>query len=259
MAVRSVIRIDEEKCDGCAKCVTSCAEGAIAVIDGKARLVSEVYCDGLGACLGDCPQGAITIEERQAEAFDEIKVHEHLSRLQSKQHAAAPLAVAEAPHQCPGSMMRSLGHRTAPLTGERQETGPPLASELVNWPVQLALVSPQAPYLHDADLLLVADCVPFACADFHQRFMRGKPVIIGCPKLDQPEPYVQKLAQILHTTRPKSLTVVRMEVPCCGGLTRIAEHAADMAGSDVPMQEVNVSIRGEVIGTRPMAPQALHR
>ena len=259
MAVRSVIRIDEEKCDGCAKCVTSCAEGAIAVIDGKARLVSEVYCDGLGACLGDCPQGAITIEEREAEAFDEIKVHEHLRRLQSKPHTAVSLAVAEAPHQCPGSMMRSLRHQVAPPAGERQELEPAFPSELVNWPVQLALVSPQAPYLHEADLLLVADCVPFACADFHRRFLHGKPVIIGCPKLDQPEPYIQKLAQIFHSAQPRSLTVVRMEVPCCGGLTRIAEYAAEMAGSDVPMQEVNVSIRGEVIGTRRMAPQALHR
>jgi NAD-dependent dihydropyrimidine dehydrogenase PreA subunit len=247
MAVRKVIRIDEEKCDGCGDCVTSCAEGAIAIIDGKARLVSEVYCDGLGACLGHCPQGAITIEEREAADFDEVKTQQHLSRLRQPRIGASEIPLTASVHQCPGSMTRSLGNR---LRAPAMRDGAPAGlniSELMNWPIQMALVSPVAPYFKDADILLVADCVPFACADFHQRFLQGKPVIIGCPKLDQTDAYVRKLAQILHLARPRSLTVVHMEVPCCSGLTRIAEHARAAAESDLPLKDVTVSIRGEVL------------
>jgi Pyruvate/2-oxoacid:ferredoxin oxidoreductase delta subunit len=247
MAMRKVIHIDEGKCDGCGDCVPSCAEGAIAIIDGKARLVSEVYCDGLGACLGHCPQGAITMEEREGEEFDEVKTREHLGRLQAKRAAAAPMPVVSAAHQCPGSMMRSLDRQAAspPPAAGRMQT--PIPSELVNWPVQLTLVPPRAPYLWHADLLLVADCVPFAYADFHRRFLRGKPVIIGCPKLDQPQFYVQKLAEILRVAEPKSLTVIHMEVPCCSGLTHIAEHALAEAQSPIPLEDVVVSIRGEIL------------
>ncbi len=246
MAFRKVIRIDEAKCDGCGDCVTSCAEGAIAVIDGKARLVSEVYCDGLGACLGHCPQGAITIEEREAEAFDEAKTRAHLSRLRNGANGPSPLPVITSHFQCPGSMTRMLGARAATTHG-----GPvnPIPSELRNWPVQLTLVSPGAPYFRNADLLLVADCVPFACADFHQRFLRNRPVIIGCPKLDQAEFYVRKLAEIIHVGQPRSLTVVRMEVPCCGGLTQIAKYALAATERDTPLQDVTVSISGEVLTT----------
>lgn len=247
MAWRKVIQVDEEKCDGCGDCVTSCAEGAIAVIDGKARLVSEVYCDGLGACLGHCPQGAITTEEREATDFDEAKTREHLARLRRPRISAPAIPVTAALHQCPGSMTRSLGNRMpAPAMRDAAPAGSSI-SELMNWPVQMALVSPAAPYFKNADILLVADCVPFACADFHQRFLQGKPVIIGCPKLDQVDAYIRKLAQILHLAKPKSLTVVHMEVPCCSGLTRIAEHAMAAAESDLPLKDVTVSIRGQVL------------
>ena len=254
MASRKVIRIDEEKCDGCGDCVTGCAEGAIAIIDGKARLVSEMYCDGLGACLGHCPQGAITMEEREAEQFDEAKTREHLQRLRQPKSVPGPLplAFAAAAPQCPGSMAKSLGRHPA-VSGDRDAVGTQ-QSELRNWPVQLSLVPPSAPYFRGADLLLVADCVPFACPDFHQRFLRGRPVIIGCPKLDQAEFYVKKLAEIVRTAEPRSLSVIHMEVPCCSGLTRIAQYALDMAESDTPLSDVTVGIGGEVLATTQVAP-----
>ena len=202
MALRKVVRIDEEKCDGCGECVTSCAEGAIAVIHGKARLVSETYCDGLGACLGHCPQDAITVEEREAAGFDAAETQKHLARLSGKTARPAPLPLAEAHHnQCPGSMARSLGSRNGAASAR---PAGPVASELINWPVQLTLVPPGAPYLRGADILLVADCVPFAMPDFHQRFLRGKPVVIGCPKLDQPEFYITKLAEVVRAARPNT-------------------------------------------------------
>ena len=247
MAWRKVIKIDEEKCDGCGDCVTGCAEGAIAVINGKARLVSEIYCDGLGACLGQCPQGAITMEERQAADFDEAKTREHLEGLRRPKAAPGPLPLAfgGAPPQCPGSMSRSLGRQPA-VSGSGDGIGAQ-RSELMNWPIQLTLIPPTAPYLRGADLLLVADCVPFACADFHQRFLRGKPVIIGCPKLDQVDFYVKKLAEIVQVAKPHSLTVVHMEVPCCSGLTRIAQYALRMAESETPLTDVTVGIQGDVL------------
>ena len=253
MAWRKVIRIDEAKCDGCGECVTGCAEGAIAIIEGKARLVGETYCDGLGACLGQCPQGAITMEEREAEEFDKTRTREHLERLQGKKVASSSLPRAFTPPQCPGSMARSLGaERAIPVAGVDSGMGPQ-PSELRNWPVQLTLVPPSAPYFRGADILLVADCVPFACADFHQRFLRGNPVIIGCPKLDQVEFYVKKLAEIVRMAEPRSLSVVHMEVPCCSGLTRIAQHALGMAESDTPLTDVTVGIGGEVLTTAQVA------
>jgi ferredoxin len=247
MAWRKVIRIDEERCDGCGDCVTSCTEGAIAVIDGKARLLSETYCDGLGACLGHCPQGAITTEEREAAEFDEAKTHEHLACFQRPQVSAPSIPIPTGRHQCPGSSPRSLGKRTGVSAMRDTASAGSGSSQLMNWPVQMALVSPVAPYFKNADILLVADCVPFAYAGFHQRFLSGKPVVIGCPKLDQVDAYIRKLAQIIHVAKPKSLTVVRMEVPCCSGLTRIAEHAQAAGETDLPLEEVIISIRGEVL------------
>jgi len=248
MAVREIIRIDEEKCDGCGKCVPSCAEGALAIVNGKARLVSEVYCDGLGACLGHCPQGAIFVEKRDAPDFDEAQVHAHLGRLRTAKAAAPSLAVVEPPlHQCPGSMARSLGHRPDVPAGIVAQDAPPVQSQLMNWPVQLMLVSPAAPYLRHADILLVADCVPFAYPDFHRRFLRGKPVIIGCPKLDQVQLYARKLTEIVRLAEPRSLTVLHMEVPCCSGLTKLAEYALAEAGSGLALEDVTISVQGEVI------------
>lgn len=248
MATRKVIQIDEEKCDGCGECVTGCAEGAIAVVNGKARLVSDVYCDGLGACLGHCPQGAISILEREAEDFDEAKVKVRLAGLGRTPSAHTPLPVVDAaPHQCPGSAMRSFG-RPAAVPAAEAPAGA-VTSELANWPIQLHLVPPTAPFLQGADILLVADCVPFACPDFHQRFLQGRPVVIACPKLDQMDAYAEKLPRMLTAARPKSLTVIHMQVPCCSGLTRLAQYAAQTAGESLPITDITIGLQGEVLRT----------
>lgn len=231
---RQVIRIDEEKCDGCGLCVPSCKEGALRIVDGKARLVSEVYCDGLGACLGECPQGALTIEEREAEEFDERAV-EKLARQASH---ADPL-----PCGCPGTMMKRIEPRAAPAAG----AGVRLASELRQWPVQLRLVSPRAPYFKGADLVLMADCTAFASANVHRDFIRGRAIAIACPKLDDTGPYVDKLVEMIRENGFRSIEVVMMEVPCCGGLGAIAEQAIAASGVGVPLRKTILSLEGEVI------------
>lgn len=232
---RKIVKIDESKCTSCGLCPSACAEGAIKIVDGKARLVSESYCDGLGACLGDCPEGAITIEEREADEFD-VKAVE-VARAESVSHEPAP-------HACPGTAMRQLKSQGAAAT---EGAAPAAESELRHWPVQLKLVAPGAPFLRDADLLLAADCVPFAMADFHSRFLRGRSVIIGCPKLDDPAPCVEKLTEIFKHSGIRSVTVLHMEVPCCFGLKRIAEAALEAAGDRIPMRDVTVSLEGKVV------------
>ncbi|MGE5293456.1 MAG: ATP-binding protein [Solirubrobacterales bacterium] len=237
MAVRNVVKIDEAKCNGCGLCATACAEGAIKIIDGKAKLVSDAYCDGLGACLGHCPQDAITIEQREAAAFDEEAVKAHLGHGAKEEE---PLFV------CPGL----AAHQLKPQQyATQQENSHAVPSQLSHWPVQLKLVSPTAPYFADADMLLVADCVPFAMGDFHSRFLRGRSVAVGCPKLDDAGAYIEKLAQILRSNDLRSLTVVHMEVPCCSGLTRVARAAIALSGKSMSFDDVTVSIRGEVIRT----------
>jgi len=249
MAKRKIVQIDETKCDGCGVCVPSCAEGAIRIVDGKAKLVADVYCDGLGACLGECPQGAITIIERDAEAFDEEAARRHVSQ------QAAPSADQTA-CGCPGSALRvlqpTMQQAPAPPAGGSSDGAAAAApSALGNWPVQLRLVPPNAPFLNDADLLLAADCVPFAMADFHGRLLRGRPLVIGCPKLDDAQFYVEKLTAMLRLSSIRSLTVVHMEVPCCTGLVRIARAAVEASGKQVPVEEVTISLRGEVLDAGP--------
>ena len=242
---RKIIRIDEEKCDGCGLCVPNCAEGAIQVIAGKARLVSDVYCDGLGACLGECPQGAIAIIERDAEAFDDEAAREHAG-VGAEKHGAAQVA----PRACPGAAVRDLSLPVLPAANQEDRhscLSEPEPSALTNWPVQLHLVPPNAPFLKNADVLLVADCVPVALPDFHRRFLQGRPVLIGCPKLDNATAYVQKLADMLRVSSIRSLTVVHMEVPCCTGIVRIAEAAVRLSGREVPIDDVTISIRGKVL------------
>ncbi|MHC4401079.1 MAG: ATP-binding protein [Planctomycetota bacterium] len=252
MAKRKIVEIDENKCSGCGLCVPACAEGALQIIDGKARLVSDVYCDGLGACLGDCPEGAITMTEREAVPFDEEAAVEHVARLRSGTDAP-PQGSRESATGCPGAAPQSLqlsvvGQAPPPATDALTDAASsPAASQLGHWPIQLHLVPPSAPFLKNADLLLVADCVPFAMADFHGRFLRKRPVVIGCPKLDDPQAYVDKLSDMLTVASINSLTVVRMEVPCCSGLVRIAQTAMDAAGRRVPLEEVTISIRGRQI------------
>jgi len=233
--VRKIVKIDEEKCTGCGQCVTACAEGAIEIIDGKAKVVSEVYCDGLGACLGTCPEGAITIEEREAEPFDEEAAKAHVAAKGQAEHYGGTA--------CPGSAARSIDG--VAVSGD-ESTPAGQASQLASWPVQLKLVPPNAPYFQDADLLLVADCVPFAMGDFHSRLLRGRPVVVGCPKLDDPDFYIEKLSQILTASLMRSLTIVHMEVPCCFGLQYVAEQALARSQSSVSVHDVTVGISGEV-------------
>ncbi|HYD39236.1 MAG TPA: 4Fe-4S dicluster domain-containing protein [Anaeromyxobacter sp.] len=247
--IRKVVRIDEERCDGCGDCVPSCAEGAIAIVDGKARLASDVLCDGLGACLGECPRGAISIEEREAEAFDEAAVARHLGRAPAPHGAPA----APAPAACPGSAPRTLPRRGLAVVSEpagpAARAGARGAGALAHWPVQLRLVPVGAPFLAGADLLVAADCVPFAYPSFHAELLAGRAVVVGCPKLDDLPAYADKLTAILgRPDGPVRVTVARMEVPCCAGITAAAQHAAARAGRDVPVREVVVGVDGVVRG-----------
>ncbi len=222
MARRTIVRIDEALCDGCGLCVPACAEGALEIVDGKARLVEDRYCDGLGACLGNCPRGAITLEEREAEDFDEEAVERRLAGLE------------EGCFTCPG---------TAAPPGKRDGRR--------QWPVQLRLVSPQAPFLAGADLLLAADCVPFALPDFHSRLLRDRAVVVGCPKLDDPGEMVGRLAAIVRQASPTRLTVAHMEVPCCFALAKLAQEALRRAGRHLPVETVTVSTQGDLLDGEP--------
>jgi Fe-S-cluster-containing hydrogenase component 2 len=246
MARRPIVDLDETKCDGCGLCVPACAEGAIRIVDGKARLAGDVLCDGLGACLGECPRGAITIIEREAEPFDEAAVH-------ARQHTPIETAGPTPPSftGCPGAAMHDLQLNVLPAVGSGQQpmSDPSTEGEpaLSHWPVQLRLVPSNAPFLRDADLFLVADCVPFACETFHRRILRRHPVVIGCPKFDNAQAYVDKLAEMLVASNLQSLTVVHMEVPCCTQLLRIAAEAMRIAGRQVLVHDMTVSIRGEIL------------
>ena len=234
---RQIVKIDEDKCDGCGDCVPECAEGAIRIVNGKAKLITDALCDGMGACLGHCPKGAITIEERDADAFDEELVKTHLAK--SPEPEAAPT-----PHVCPGAMARTLQPQPVPQSAGDGQAAP---SALGNWPIQLHLAPPQAPWLAGADILLAADCAPFALNGFHSRLLQGKALLIGCPKLDDTQSYVKKLSAIMRIAKPKSITVVYMEVPCCTGLAIITQQAKEMAGSETPLKQVVVGVRGEII------------
>jgi NAD-dependent dihydropyrimidine dehydrogenase PreA subunit len=236
--LRKIVRIDEEKCNGCGACVPACAEGAIQIINGKARLISEIYCDGLGACLGECPQGAITIEERKSEEFDEEAAKHHLG---TKEPGSEPL-----PCGCPSATVAQFGTRTGTDDHAQvaNETSP--RSMLGHWPVQLTLVPPTAPFLQGADLVLAGDCAPFAYAGFHQKFLGDHALLVACPKLDDFQAHQSKLTDILRRSSVKSITVVHMEVPCCSGLVHMAKQAISGSGKDIPLREVTVGVRGEL-------------
>jgi NAD-dependent dihydropyrimidine dehydrogenase PreA subunit len=253
MGVREVIEIDEKLCDGCGDCVTACAEGAIAIIDGKARLISDVYCDGLGACLGHCPQGALKVIQREAVAFDEQAVEDHLARLSEKTGGTAkpPQLAVVSPQPmmggggCPGS--RAQMHQPAAPHPSSACEGP--SSQLCHWPIQLHLVPPTAPFFQNQDVVLAADCVAFAVGDFHQRFLTGSSLAIACPKLDSnQEIYLQKLVAMIDEAEIRSLKVMVMEVPCCGGLVRLAEEALRRAKRDLPVECLVVGTQGHILG-----------
>ncbi len=247
IAVRKIIRIDEGKCNGCGQCVPACHEGALQIVDGKARLVSEVYCDGLGNCLGECPQGAIRIEEREAEEFDPEATVRHLEAegRPVPQELVAAVAPAPAASACPGSLARAL--RTAETAPAAAGAAPEVrTSRLGNWPVQLTLLPVQAPYYDGAKLLISADCVPFALPDFHERFLGGRTLAIGCPKLDEAEVYRHKLAEILRRNDIESVEVLHMEVPCCFGLVHLVGQALADSGKPVPASATRIGLEGDV-------------
>ena len=242
MATRKIVRIDEEKCNGCGLCIPNCAEGAIQIVDGKAKLVSDKFCDGLGACLGHCPEDAITISEREAEEFDEKAVEFHLHNQRGIQPKPQPKPQPEFTG-CPSSRVLQF---QVPKPRTESDPKESTVSQLSQWPVQLKLVPVDAPYFEDADLLIAADCVPFAYANFHQDFLRGKALVVGCPKLDDIQLYREKLAEIFRTNSIKSVTVPYMEVPCCFGLVKATEDAIEASGKNIPLKKVKIGIRGEI-------------
>lgn len=285
MAKRKIIKIDEGKCNGCGQCIPNCPEGALQIIDGKARLISDLFCDGLGACIGECPEGAISVEEREAQEYDErkvmeniatqgknvIKAHlEHLSEHNQSEYLKQAIdflkeknieiPLEEAPHglhkhlhdgregtaafaKCPGSKVMDFSKKEE-SAGEGKPTSK-VASELGQWPVQIMLVPPNAPYFKNADLLIAADCVPFAYGDFHQDLLKGKVLLVGCPKLDNVGFYKEKISKVLKDNNVKSITCAHMEVPCCFGLVDMVKSAISASGKNIPFSEVNISIKGE--------------
>ena len=253
MAKRKIVKIDEEKCTGCGLCVPACAEGAIQIIDGKARLMPDNLCDGLGACLGDCPEDAITIEEREADEFDEVAVNVNLQQTQKSADVIRPAATGASHGHgggCPGLRTVSFKDepRPAAAASKNTENCGPTASALRQWPIQMHLVSPTAPYYIGADVLLAADCVAFSVGDFHQVYLQGKALAVACPKLDDgQETYLKKLVAMIDEAKINTLTVMIMEVPCCAGLLGLAREAAARATRKVPIKKIIVSLRGELL------------
>ncbi|OQA47109.1 MAG: ferredoxin [Chloroflexi bacterium ADurb.Bin325] len=249
---RQIITIDEEKCDGCGNCVPACVEGALQVIDGKARLVKESYCDGLGACLGDCPQGALHVVELEVESYDEPAVLNYLAQTTPHlverhiEHLAAhgmtsvarPAVAATIP-LCSVPPVRAA---EPPVLTDASAPGPRVRSELRQWPVQLHLIPPTASFLQGANLTLIADCVPFANPNMHADLMADTVIAVGCPKLDDSRAYIQKLTEILQRSDVRSLRVAYMEVPCCRGMVFIAQQALQASGKDIPLETILVNI-----------------
>jgi len=286
--IREIVKIDEELCNGCGQCVPNCHEGALQIIDGKARLVSELMCDGLGACIGHCPEGAIAIEEREADAYDEVAtiaqmikagkatVFAHLKHLQDHDETAylqqalgfikanreaMPFEISEvhellhAPKKeaaagscstgnCPGAAPMSFDAAGLKMAAPTTE----VPSALTQWPVQMHLINPSASYFQGADLLVAADCAGFSYGNFHNDFIKGRKMVIACPKLDQgTDSYIQKLVTLINVSKVNTITVVIMEVPCCGGLSRMVEMATQMATRKVPVKEVVIGIKGDIL------------
>jgi len=276
MAKRKIIKIDDKKCNGCGLCIPNCPEGALQIIDEKARLISDLFCDGLGACIGHCPEGAITIEERDAKPYDEKKVMEnivkqgenvikaHLEHLKDhneheyfmqaidflkEEGIEAPINEIHKSHEhvhgsggCPGSKIIDLGRKKE---ADNTSTASKGVSQLSQWPIQIMLVPTNAPYFKGADLLIAADCVSFSYADFHNELLKGKILLIGCPKLDDAQLYKDKISQIFKDNDIKSVTCVHMEVPCCFGLVQIVEEALELSGKKIPFEELTITIKGE--------------
>lgn len=251
MAKRKIIEIDRDRCDGCGLCTKACAEGALILDkDNKAVLVKEIFCDGMGACLDVCPAGALKIVEKESEFYDAQAAHGHVLKTQGaeaakKMHGATKIHAANpAPQGCPGSMAKDIQRPSQPPSGEK--TAEVILSELRQWPIQLHLISPQAPYFQGCDLLVAADCTAFAIGSFHRDLLKGKKVVIACPKLDETEGYVKKLAQLFKQNTVYSITVVIMEVPCCSELFRIVQEALELSGSKMPIKKIVIGLDGSI-------------
>lgn len=273
MAAREIIKIDEERCTGCGLCIPKCPEGAIQIIDGRARLISDLFCDGLGACIGHCPEDAITIEKREAQKYDERRVMKnivkqganvisaHLKHLREHRQDEYLNQAMEflkekninipdeggknmSIHQCPGTKMQNFGSKgenIAEDTGKRQ-------SQLRQWPIQLHLISPEAPYYKEADLLLAADCIGYALGDFHKDYLKGKGIAIACPKLDDGQDiYIQKIRSLIEDAKINTITVMTMEVPCCSGLLSMVMEAQRSANRKVPVKSIVAGIKGDIL------------
>lgn len=253
--LREIVTIDEEKCDGCGQCVPACHEGALQVVDGKVKLLADRLCDGLGDCLGECPQGAIQIDQREAEDFDEEAVAVHLKQRDLPGARESVIAgIQPSGGGCPSSQFVQLdpggprGHQT-------HEDHMP--SELSHWPVQLRLLSPAAPILRGAHLLLSADCVPVAFPGFHQELLKGRAVAVACPKLDDPRGYTEKLSEMIRLNELQEITVAHMQVPCCSGLLMLALEARRASGQNVPVTEIVIGVQGEVLARREVPDEAV--
>ena len=241
---RKIIEIDEERCDGCGNCVIACAEGALKIIDGKAKVISDNLCDGLGACIGDCPQDALKIIERDAEDFDEAAVEAHLEAHTVQEEKKTM------PCGCPSTQIQRFAPAAGCQSANTPRTLEKTDSALTHWPVQIRLIPPTAPFLKGADLLVTADCTAVAFASLHRDFMDGKTVMMGCPKFDDVEEYVDKFAEIFKVADVKSVTTLIMEVPCCSGLPMIVKKGMEKAGVNVPSRQVTISTRGDILEDR---------
>jgi Pyruvate/2-oxoacid:ferredoxin oxidoreductase delta subunit len=247
---RKIIEIDEEKCDGCGQCVPSCAEGALEIIDGKAKVIADRYCDGLGACLGECPNDALRIVERKAEEFDEEAVEALLEERKADDSSRPAFGGG-----CPSATVQTFVPREKleAARGPAADADQGAAPGLTHWPIQIRLVPPTAPFLKNADLLVVADCVPPAYPNFHSDFMAGKVVMMGCPKFDDAQSYIDKFTEVFKTAGIRSVTSVYMDVPCCSGLPMIVKKAMADAGVDIPFQEAIIGRKGERLENRRIA------
>jgi NAD-dependent dihydropyrimidine dehydrogenase PreA subunit len=240
-AKRKIVEFDEELCDGCGQCIPACAEGAIQIINGKARLVSESYCDGLGACLKECPQGAIRIIEREAEVFDQEAAEDFLKEKKYDEKTAE----IQLPCGCPSSRVQTFNLSCMKTNQPHSQVG--ITSSLSHWPVQIELVPATAPFLKSANLLVAADCTPVAYPDFHRDFLKGRVVLIGCPKFDNVQEYIKKFADIFRMADIQSVTVLDMEVPCCSVLPVIVRKGMEIAKKEVPIEEVVISTHGKIL------------